>query len=101
MKRLVVARRAASDLDQIWVRFAQEAGIEIADAYLDSLEVRFRALANMPGIGRLRDDFGAGTMSFPAEGYMIYYTRRARGGVRISRVIHGSRDQRAAFHEPE
>jgi plasmid stabilization system protein ParE len=46
----------------------------------------------MPDAGRPSELLEPGLRVFPVEGYLIYYTK-ARGGIRISRVIHGMRDQ--------
>jgi toxin ParE1/3/4 len=56
-------------------------------------------LSRMPEVGRLRDDFFPGTRSFPSGEYVIYY-RKVRGGISISRVIHGARDQKSAWITP-
>jgi toxin ParE1/3/4 len=54
-------------------------------------------LGRMPKAGRARSDVAAGLRSFPVDKYLIYYRQRERGRISISRVLHGKRDQRAAF----
>ena len=92
-----LARPAKSDLDEIWRYLAQEGGIERAERTIKSLEDCFEALTRMPKSGRTRPEVGEDTRSFPIGKYLVYYRARARGGVSISRVLHGKRDQRMAF----
>ena len=76
---------------------AEEASPTTADRLIDPIVDRFNLLAEQPGIGRLRPEFGAGVRSFVVESYVIYY-RRDRD-VLIARVLHGRRDQLAAWSE--
>jgi hypothetical protein len=50
-------------------------------------------------MGRLRPEFGEGVRSFTVENYVIYY--RHERDVLVPRVLHGRRDQIAAWSEPE
>jgi plasmid stabilization system protein ParE len=54
-------------------------------------------LAEQPRMGRLRPEFGEGVRSFAVESYVSYY--RHEGDVLIARVLHGRRDQAAAWSE--
>lgn len=89
---------AERDLRDTWDYVAAEAGVERADRVIDGFEMRFELLAESPGMGRLRPEFGAGIRSFAVENYVIYY--RDEKELFIARVLHGSRDQRAAWVEP-
>lgn len=71
--------------------------MDTADAAIDSITDVFPLFFSNPEAGRRRDDVARGVRSFPADKYLIYY-RSAGGSVVISRVIHGMRDQRRAFH---
>ena len=93
-----LSRHAKADLDAIWFHIAQEAGIETADHFIDTITNRFPMLAKMPEAGRSADDIEQGVRVFPVESYLIYY-RIHRGGISISRVIHGMRDQEGAWEE--
>ena len=97
MKRYRLARPAKADLVGIWLRIAEEATIETADRFVDALTERFPLLAAMPLMGHARDEIEPGLRSFPIGDYLIYYRRKARGGILISRVIHGCRDQGQAW----
>jgi plasmid stabilization system protein ParE len=48
-------------------------------------------------MGRARVEFGAGVRSFVVESYVIYY--RGDRELLVSRVLHGRRDQAAAWSE--
>jgi toxin ParE1/3/4 len=60
---------------------------------------RFELLAEQPRMGRLRPEFGEGVRSFTVENYVVYY--RHEGNVLVARVLHGRRDQTAAWSESE
>jgi plasmid stabilization system protein ParE len=59
---------AEQDLDEVWLYVAE---------------------------GRLRPEFGTGVLSFVADSYVIYH--RADDDVLIARVLHGRRDEAAAW----
>jgi len=90
--------KADSDLDDIWDYIATNSGsFDIADRLIDSITQRFSLIATHPNIGRARDeDLRAGLRSFPAGEYVIVY-RIVEEGVRILRVLRGSRDIEALF----
>jgi len=97
-----LAGPAKADLDEIWLYFAREAGVEIADRIIDDITSRFSMIAAMPGAGRMSDRIVPGIRVFPVEKYLIYYGIGADDQVYIARVIHGMRDQeRAWMMEPE
>ena len=48
-------------------------------------------------MGRQRAEFGPGVRSIAVENYIIYY--RLEGDVLIARILHGRRDQIAAWSE--
>ena len=96
MSRIWLSREARRDLDEIWLYVAQHQSLEAADRLIDSITERFPLLASRPGIGRRREEIDSGVRSFPVGNYVIYYRRR-RGGLRISRVLHGTRDVGTVF----
>jgi toxin ParE1/3/4 len=97
MKRIRVSHRAERDLDAIWLCVAAEShSTDIADRLIASIEQRFALLAGAPESGRTCDEIEEGLRCLPAANYLIYYgVDRSR--IRISRVIHGMRDQKSAF----
>jgi toxin ParE1/3/4 len=91
-----VTKMAERELDQIFVYYAQRAGVDVADRLIDSIEERFALLGDYPFVGRKVDDLAQGVFRFPAGEYLIYY-RKKRGMIQIIHVLHGARDQDRAF----
>jgi len=91
-----VAKKAERELDQIFVYWAQRAGVDVADRLVDSIEERFALLGYYPFMGRKCDGFAPGVFRFPVGDYLIYY-RKKRGMIQIIHVFHGARDQARAF----
>lgn len=101
MKRIRVSSLAERDLDDIWYRVATLSGsIEIANGVVDSITQTFPLFARNPEAGTRRDEIELGVRGFPAGRYLIYY-RESASHLVISRVIHGARDQRSAYVDPE
>ena len=88
---------AEQDLQDTWLYVAADASVETADRLIDAIVQRFELLTDQPHMGRLRPEFGPNVRSFPVESHVIYY--RVDDAVLIARVLHGRRDQRAAWHE--
>ena len=99
MKRVRLSAQTELDLDDIWNYVAnQSANIDVADKVLEAIGQRIRLLRHTPLAGRRRDDIQPGMRSFAAGMYVIYYQVTERQ-VFIARVIHGNREQTAAFSE--
>ncbi len=88
---------AEQDLLETWLSVAADASVETADRLIDAIVQRLDLLTEQPRIGRLRPEFGQDVRSFPVESHVIYY--RVEDQVLIARVLHGRRDQLAAWHE--
>jgi len=91
-----LARRAETDLDDIWYYVAKESGsIEIANRLIDTLTDRFFMLAGFPYVGRTRDDdFGPGCRSVAVGEYVIVYCVENEDVLSL-RAVHGRRDLEA------
>ena len=85
------------DLGEIWSYVAEDASPIAADRLIDDIIDRFDLLAEQPEMGRARPEFGPGVRSFTVENYIIYY--RHKDDVLIARILHGRRDQAAAWSE--
>ncbi len=97
MKRLRVSSAAERDLDDVWIYVASHSGSgDIADRLIESLVETFSLLLQVPGVGTLREEIAPGVRGFPVGKYIIYY-RESGSYVDIARVLHGMRDQRAAY----
>ena len=88
---------AERDLDELWSFVAEDASPRTADRLMDAIIERFELLAEQPRMGSLRPEFGAGVRSFTVENHVIYY--RHDGDVLIARILHGRRDQAAAWSD--
>jgi toxin ParE1/3/4 len=88
---------AESDLAEIWSYVAEDASPARADQLIDAIFDLFELLVEQPRLGRNRSEFGQGVRSFVVESYVICY--RHDGDVLIARVLHGRRDQAAAWSE--
>jgi plasmid stabilization system protein ParE len=75
----------------------RDASPTTADRLIDAIIDRFELLAEQPGMGRLRPEFGADIRSLTVENHVIYY--RHDGEILIARVLHGRRDQAAAWSQ--
>ena len=95
MKQCIFSPRARRDFIEILDHF----GAIDPDAALDfvtRLQLMCDQLAEMPKMGRKRDDLAKGLRSFPVEKYIIFY-RLAKDDIEIVRVLHGSRNIEKLF----
>jgi toxin ParE1/3/4 len=97
MPTLLRRPRASADLSEIWEFIAQD-NIERADAFIDRIDEKFRALAAQPLMGRERRELGLGIRSLAVAPYVIFY-EAISDGVIIVRVLHGARDSQAQFQD--
>ena len=96
MNRYRLSPLAELDLEEIWLYVAQDSGVALADRLIHVIARGLDLLAAHPDAGRARDEIGTGLRSFPVKSYVIYY-RTSEQGVRVSRVLHGKRDQEAVL----
>ena len=64
---------------------------------VEAIGEQFELLGEHPRMGRRRPEFGPNVRSFVVEKHVIYY--RPEKELLIARVLHGSRDQAAAWQE--
>lgn len=86
---------ARDDLKDIHDFIARD-DIEAALRFVQRLEQRCKNLADMPGMGRRRDDLVPGLRSVVEGNYIIFY-RLADDNVIIQRVLQGSQDLPSQF----
>jgi len=89
------ANQAEIDLVEIWLYVADD-NMEAADKLLETIDEKCQLLAERKLLGRERPDLDPNLRSFPVGNYIIYY-KLEPDGIIIARVLHGSRDQSAAF----
>jgi toxin ParE1/3/4 len=61
--------RATSDLIEIWDYIADDSEAR-ADAFVEAIDQKFKALAARPNMGRARDELDEGLRSFPVGRYV-------------------------------
>jgi toxin ParE1/3/4 len=90
MKRYRFTPEAEKDLDEITDFIAAD---DPAAAYrlIDGIEAKCQALAEMPGMGRGREELAPDLRSSHVGKYIIFY-RSEDEGIEVIRVIHGYRD---------
>lgn len=81
---------AKRDIREI-LAYLNEQSPAAADRFNRVFKEKTSALAQMPEMGRSREDLAIGIRSFTASKYIILY-RPIAGGIVVVRVIHGSRD---------
>jgi toxin ParE1/3/4 len=94
--RFRISIDAEHDLDEIFLYWAERAGLEIADRIVDAITDRFWLLGQYPHAGKAAVHIASGVKCFPAGKYLIYY-RQTRRGTDILHIFHGARDQRDAL----
>jgi toxin ParE1/3/4 len=95
MATLKRSEQAERDLLQIWVRIAED-NFDAADKFVDEINDRLEDIAEMPGLGRARDELAPGLRSFPVGDYLLLY-RATDTGSELVRVVHGARNLRGLF----
>ncbi len=90
MSRLRLRPQAENDLEEIWWFIAQD-DAETADAFLDRIQEKCRALAQFSNLGVARDELMPSLRSFPIGNYLIFYFP-IEDGIEVVRVLHGARD---------
>ncbi len=89
MRRLLLSRRAETDLEDIWIYSFENWGEAQADRYLDELGRSLRRLGTAPERGRDRGDARNGYRSLLVRRHVIFYTF-TDNEVLIQRILHGS-----------
>lgn len=95
MHRFSLTTKAQNDLEEIWNYIARDS-IRAADQVLADIYDILMHIAESPGMGRHREELGAGLHSYPAGNYLLFY-REIEVGIEIDRVLHGARDIESIF----
>lgn len=86
----LLSQEARHDLQDIWDYLAEQNPIR-ADQWLDEFETRCQLLAEMPLLGRQRDELQPGLRSFLLGRYILFY-RINEEQIEIVRVLSGYQD---------
>lgn len=98
MNKYVLTSQAQVDLADIWLHIAED-NVQAADRLNDTFYAAFVKLAQIPGMGRLRDELAAQALRvWPVGQYLIIYRPEA-DPLEIVRVVSGYRDLPALFIE--
>ena len=89
--------QAFLDLQGILVYIARDKP-QAARRFVKRLKDECRFLATTPLAGTSRDDLSSGLRAFSVGNYIIYF-HATETGIRVERVLHGSRDVDMMFFE--
>lgn len=90
MTRSRYTPQAARDLGEI-ADYISARDPTAAGRVVEEIRQRCRALADMPGMGRPREEFAPGLRSSVVRKYLIFY-RPDDKGIEVVRIVHGARD---------
>jgi antitoxin ParD1/3/4/toxin ParE1/3/4 len=91
MNDFILSPQAFRDIDEIW-EFIAEDNLDAADRVRDEIFTACEKLAEMPGMGHLREDLADEPLRFwRVYSYLIIY-RPDSQPLEIVRVLHGARD---------
>jgi toxin ParE1/3/4 len=104
-KPIVARTRARQDIESAVDHYSQEAGAEIANAFIDALETAYRAIGEYPAAGspRYGDALALPGLRSRALGrfpYRIFYVERA-DHIDVWRVLDARRDIPTWLVDPE
>jgi toxin ParE1/3/4 len=95
MKKYRLTPEASRDLEGIGDYIAED-NPAVAVRVVDAIEEKCRALAQMPEMGRVREELAPGLCNFTAGKYLIFY-RPTDDGIQVIRIAHGSQDLPSLF----
>ena len=98
MARILRRARAIQDVLDIWDYIEANSGEEHANAQIYQIERSLQVLAEFPGIGRSRGELLPDLRSHSVGRYVIFYFA-LDDGIRVARILHGSRDIPAILRE--
>ena len=102
-RRVIIRPRAVIDVENC-ANYLLERSVVAAIRFADAVAAEFDKLAEMPGMGALREFANpnyAGMRSWPITGfenYLIFYVP-LENGIQVVRVLHGARDIDNIFGE--
>jgi plasmid stabilization system protein ParE len=92
MTRLVVTAAAREDIRRIVDYLESNAGRPIALRYAIGFDDALDRIAEMPGIGSPRPEFGRGTRIVIVNPYLVFYEPGGGEAVFVLRVLDGRRN---------
>lgn len=95
MNSVEFSTKAVEDLEGI-LDFISRDNPNAATRFVAMLKERCKILSQFPEMGEARDELAPSLRVFVVGGHAIYY-RPASAGIRVDRVLHGSRDPDLVF----
>jgi toxin ParE1/3/4 len=93
MAGLRLSRVAQADFDAVIDYLTTVAGNRVAVAFAENVQASIDRLADFPGIGSPRPQFGAETRTVGVAPYLIFYDGGPKSEtVHVLRILHGRRD---------
>ena len=86
-----LARKAASDIEDIYTYTIDQHGLDAARKYLNGLHACFELLAEYPMLGRRADRIAPDVRRHEYQAHVVFYEQRETS-VRIVRVLHARMD---------
>jgi len=90
-----LSAKADADLGAIFDYTLELFGPQQAKDYLTGFSILFLRLVENPELGRIRPEIRAELRSIMQGSHVVFYRVLASGGLRIVRILHGSRDVNA------
>ncbi len=87
-----ISAPADEDLRLIYLRGADQFGIDVADRYAAQLRRAFELLGNFPELARRREEVTGDVRAYPIGAHIIIYQIDPDGVVQILRIRHGRED---------
>lgn len=86
-----LSRKAAEDLENLYVTGAREFGVAQAERYFSGLIEALEFLARYPLAARARPELGPATRGHPHKAHIIFY-RPDGADIFVQRIRHGGED---------
>jgi len=88
--KVVITATAQADLIDIWSWIAEESPAA-GDRVLDRMQEVAHKLAELPKMGRAREELHPGLRSFVVGSYVLFYMVSSES-LEVIRILHGRRD---------
>ncbi len=99
-RKFILLSHAQTDLRELWYYVYEDNGTTRADRLVNRIAAKFSTLAEMPTLGRPRDELRPGLRSHAVGKYLIFYTT-LEDTIEIVRILYGGRDLEALFQEDD
>lgn len=97
MGRILRTLQAVDDVLEIWHRIAiEQRRVATADQLVRRFEEILKHLAEQPFVGTACDEYSPGLRCFTVGSFVLFF-RPLPDGVRLIRVLHGSRNFEGLF----